>query len=423
MKPKNKFQQQVVEASKTLPKLTEKQIEWGYKNCIEHIGQRTNKGIVTCTDCGHRWQGDGELISTLLGCECPNCKAKLTVKTTRKRVFTGCEYLCIITAHEGYQVLRYVMIKSVAKVGKTVKYTHSEVMQRWIAPNGKYCTFAKLRQTMGTMYYDSWIFSTPLELRTEIDVYNRILPYYYYPKQKLIPELKRTGIKKYIINQRPFDVFTALLTDSKMETLLKAGQTELFKSFLIDRSRKIDDYWASVRICMRNGYKVKDATLWFDYIDYLRFFGKDLHNAKYVCPLDLHREHDRYMNKKAKADAQKEIEKLREKEADFARAKGKFFGLMFRNGNITIRVLESIEAIVLEGKLMHHCVAGYYSKEDSLILSATIDGKKIETIEISISRLQVIQSRGVCNKNTEYHDRIVQLVENNIPLIEERLAA
>lgn len=423
MKPKNKFQKQVVEASKTLPKITEKQIEWGYRNCIEHIGQRTSKGIVTCTDCGHKWQGDGQLISTLLGCECPNCKVKLTVKTTRKRVFEGCEYLCIITTHEGYQVLRYAMIKSVAKVGKTVKYTHSEVMQRWIAPNGKYCTFAKLRQTMGTMYYDSWIFSTSLELRTEIDVYNRILSYYYYPKQKLIPELKRTGIKKYIINQRPFDVFHTLLSDSRMETLLKAEQTELFSLFLKDRSRKIDDYWASVRICMRNGYKVKDASLWCDYIGFLRYLGKDLHNAKYVCPNDLHKEHNRYMLKKAKADAQKEMEKLREKEADFAQAKGRFFGLIFSDGDITIRVLESIEAIVLEGKLMHHCVGGYYSKEDSLILSATIDGKKIETIEISISRLQVIQSRGVCNKNTQYHDRIVQLVQNNIPLIEERLAA
>jgi hypothetical protein len=394
MKPKNKFQQQIVEASKTLPKLTKEQIEWGYKNCIEHIGQRTSKGIVTCTDCGHKWQGDGELISTLLGCECPVCKAKLTVKTTRKRVFTGCEYLCIITAHKGYQVLRYIMIKSVAKVGTTVKYTHCEVMQRWIAPDGRYCTFARLRQTMGTMYYDSWIFHTPLELRTEIDVYNRILPYYYYPKQQLIPELKRTGIKKYIINQRPFDVFHALLSDSRMETLLKAGQTELFSLFLKDKSRKIDDFWASIRICMRNEYRVKDASLWCDYIGFLRYPGKDLHNAKYVCPTDLHKEHNRYMAKKAKADAQKEMEKLREKEAGFAKAKGRFFGLMFSDGTISVRVLESIEEIVLEGKVMKHCVSSYYSKEDSLIMSASIDGKKIETIEISISQLMVIQSRG-----------------------------
>lgn len=417
MKPQNKFQQAVVEAGKKLPPITKEQIQWGYQNCIEHIGQRTTKGKITCTECNYIFTGEeGEY-------QCPNCKAKLKVLTTNKRIFKGCEYLCFITTCQGYQVIRYLMIKCTAKVGAYPEYTHAEVMQRWIAPDGRYCTFAKLRQTMGTMYYDSWIFSTPLELRSEVDAYNRLFPYYYYPKQQLIPELKRTGIRKRHFSQRPFDVYSALLKDSRMETLLKSGQTHLFKAFLGDTSRKLDNYWASIRICIRNGYTIKDATLWFDYIDYLRMFGKDLHNAKYVCPTDLHREHDRYMQKKAKVDAQKEIEKLREKEEAFKQAKAKFFGLVFSDGLIQVRVLESIEEIILEGKLMHHCVGGYYSKEDSLILTACIDGKKMETIEVSLSKLQVIQSRGVCNKNTEYHNQIVQLVEKNIPLIEQRLAA
>lgn len=34
MKPRTKFQQSVVAASKHLPPLTPAQIEWGYKNCI-----------------------------------------------------------------------------------------------------------------------------------------------------------------------------------------------------------------------------------------------------------------------------------------------------------------------------------------------------------------------------------------------------
>ena len=137
----------------------------------------------------------------------------------------------------------------------------------------------------------------------------------------------------------------------------------------------------------------------------------------------MNKEHNRYMDKKAKAEAQQEIEKLREKETGFAEAKGKFFGILFSDGTITVRVLESIEEMILEGKFMHHCVGDYYSKVDSLILSATIDGKRIETVEISLSKLAVIQSRGVCNKNTEYHDRIIGLVNKNIPLIQQRLVA
>lgn len=430
MKPKNKFQKQVVEASKTLPSVTQKQIEWGYNNAVQYVGQHTPKGIITCTKCTHKWQGMGELANTLLGCECPNCKSKLIVKTSKKRTFDDSYYMTIITAHKGYQVLRTIMLSYKTKVGELPQYTHSEVMQRWIAPNGKHCTFAKLRQTMGTCYIDSWIHYTPLELRSEsannkfyVNVYDRIGDGEIYPRQKLIPELKRTGIKKRLFKQKPFDVYRTLLADSKMETLLKTEQSKLFELLLKDKSRKIENYWASIRICNRNGYKINDAILWCDYIDMLRFFGKDLHNAKYVCPTNLKAEHDRYVIKKAKADAQAELEKQLEKEAEFREAKEKFFGLMFSDGLISVRVLESVAEIISEGKIMHHCVGSYHSKTDSLILSAYVDGQKIETIEVSLSQLRVIQSRGVCNKNTEYHDRIVNLVNQNIPLIEKRLAA
>lgn len=74
---------------------------------------------------------------------------------------------------------------------------------------------------------------------------------------------------------------------------------------------------------------------------------------------------------------------------------------------------------------MHHCVFAnkYYLRPDSLILSATIDGQRVETVEVSLKRLQVVQSRGVCNQNTAYHDRIIQLVNRNIHLIRERITA
>ncbi len=424
MKPKNKFQKQVVDASKKLPVLTNEQIEWSKNNVIEHIGRRNDKGKITCTKCCHSWQGVGHLVDTLTDCNCPNCNSKLVVKTTNKRVFRTNYYMTIITACEGYQVVRSIMVKCTARVGKLPEYEHSEVMQRWIAPNGKYCTFAKLRQTMGTMYYDAWIHHTSLELRQENDIYNRIFTDVIYPRQKLIPELKRTGYKKSLYKQKPLDLFRILLTDSRAETLIKAKQTKILKRiFDMGWSRYIGNYWASIRICMRNGYKIKDATMWCDYIDFLQFFGKDLHNAKYVCPSNLKAEHDRYMAKKAKVETEQEIQKHLDKEDAFREVKAKFFGLIFSDGQINIRVLESVAEIITEGKMMHHCVGSYYSKEDSLILSATIDGKRIETIEISLSQLKVIQSRGICNKNTEYHNQIINLVENNISQIEERLVA
>lgn len=430
MKPKNKFQQQIVEASKTLPSITQEQIQWGYNNAISYVGQRTKGGRITCCKCAHSWQGMGELINTLLGCECPNCKSKLIVKTSQKRSFNDSYYMTIIDSHKGYQVVRTLMLSYTTKVGKLPEYSHSEVMQRWIAPNGKHCTFARLRQTMGTMYYDLWLFHTPLELRSEntnnkyyINIHDRISTGAIYPKQKLIPELKRTGYKKALHNQKPLDLFRILLTDSKAETLIKAKQTKLLKRILDMGWKHIDNYWASIKISIRNGYTSKDATMWCDYIDLLRFFGKDLHNAKYVCPPNLKAEHDRYVAKKAKADALLEIEKQLEKEDSYKEAKAKFFGIVISNGLINIRVLESVAEIIAEGKVMKHCVSTYHSKEDSLILSACINGKRIETIEVSISQLKVIQSRGSCNKMTKYHNQIINLVNENISLIEERMSA
>ena len=74
---------------------------------------------------------------------------------------------------------------------------------------------------------------------------------------------------------------------------------------------------------------------------------------------------------------------------------------------------------------MHHCVfsASYYLNEESLILSATINGERVETVEFSLDEFRVVQSRGVCNKNTEYHDRIVSLVNSNADIIRQRIKA
>lgn len=43
MKPRNKFQQKAVEASKKLPPLTPAQERWAYTKVIESVGRRTKK--------------------------------------------------------------------------------------------------------------------------------------------------------------------------------------------------------------------------------------------------------------------------------------------------------------------------------------------------------------------------------------------
>lgn len=100
-----------------------------------------------------------------------------------------------------------------------------------------------------------------------------------------------------------------------------------------------------------------------------------------------------------------------------------FFGISFTDGTIQVYVLESVQEPLDEGVAMHHCVFdnAYYLKEKSLIYSATNKGKRIETIEVSLDTLKVVQSRGVCNKNTEYHDQIVSFFNSKRKLIRQRI--
>ena len=426
MKPKNKLQQQIFELSKTLAPITKTQKKWAFQNCIEHFGKRTAKGIIICLECGHNWKGNSELGDTLLGAECPKCSAKLQVTNTRKRVFKQSAYFCIVTTKGNFQVLRFFMIRYHAKAGEKANYFISEVVQRWIAPNGKNATIARLR-TM-SYYDDIWQFGTKLEIRQGKDCHY-ISPTEVYPRQKLIPELKRSGYKCDNFGVNHFDLFCTLLSNSRAETLLKAGQTKVLSYFSGKNFQLINGIWASIKICIRNGYHIKDVSNWLDYLNLLQFFGKDLRNAKYVCPADLNAEHDRYVKKKRELQERENREVKRKKalesEQKFHEMKSRFFGILFTDGLIQVRMLESVEDVMQEGDILHHCVFTneYHLKPDSLILSACIGDKRIETIEFSLSKMQVVQCRGLQNKNTEFHDRIIELVKKNKRLIKRRMVA
>lgn len=427
MKPRTKIQKEVMHLSKRLPKITEVQRQYAFHHSFEHIGRRSAKGIITCGECGHQWQGNGALADTLCGCTCPHCGMELKVHTTRKRVFKENEYFSIITACKGYQVIRFFFAKAYYKIGQAAEYSIYEVAQRWIAPNGKFETIAKLRG-ISFIYYDLWQEYSPMEIRRNHHVYD-ITPACTYPRVRIIPELKRNGFKGEFHNLQPFELFCELLKNNQAETLIKTGQYNLLSYFIRYSSKSIATYWNAIRIATRSKYIVEDADIWCDYIDLLRYFNKDTNNPKYICPADLKAEHDRLVQKKTERLERERIEqqkhKALENERKFQELKAKFFGISFTDGTIQVRVLESVAEFLEEGTAMHHCVFTntYYLKPDSLILSACIDGKRIETIEVSLKTLKVLQSRGVCNKNTEYHDRIIELVNKNKRLIRKRMAA
>lgn len=190
-----------------------------------------------------------------------------------------------------------------------------------------------------------------------------------------------------------------------------------------------------VFFCNRNRYIIRDASMWNDYISLLSYFHKDLHNAKYVCPKNLKAEHDRLLRKKNEIEARQRRERdrikaiqkekqLKEDIASFYNRMERFFGMEIKGDGITIRPLESVTQFYKEGKAMHHCVYAnrYYRRSECLIMTAIAGEKHVETIEVNLKSFQIVQSRAVCNGTSEYHDRIIRLVEKNMSLIKKRIA-
>ncbi len=422
MRPRNKFEQAVLAQSKHLRPITKAQTQWAFRECIEHYAYRLPKGNTTCMDCGHSWQLDAPTEH----CTCPHCGAGLQVVTTRARKLQQKHYFTVLTTSGGYQVLRmYLLIVGMEKGYRAVSSV-MEIGQYWWDESGRQ-TIVAIQRTLGR-YVDSFAYYAPMAIRRDNEAYQCVAHCPLYPRTKAIDTLRRNGFAGECHDIAPSVLIPALLTDSRVETLMKARRYEHLRYFL-SRARKIDTYWQAYKITLRRGYGITDIALWCDYIDMLKRLGKDTHNAHYVCPENLQEAHDKAQRKlqtqrEREAEAQRR-QKALENEERFQALKSKFFGIAFTDGTIEVRVLESVQEYLEEGQALRHCVfaANYYLKEDTLILSASIKGKRIETIEVSLETLKVIQSRGLCNKNTEYHDRIVDLVNANSKLIRQRMRA
>lgn len=443
MKPKTKMQKEVATLSKTLRPITNTQKEWAYRNIFQYPVYRTKDGTLTCGCCGHKWHSDStELIDNVCGCTCPKCGTELHIPAnTRKRTDKQLAYFSVTTICKGYQVIRVASISAKIKKGNEATHFCGEVEQLWIAPNGKITVVALLRG-MG-LYLDQWSWFSEMEVRPNNPVYCEISDMAYtYPVKSVIPQLSRNGFKGDFHGISPVRLFKALLSDPRTETLMKAGEIEVMKYF-ISNPNNADTFWTSYLIAKRHRYHINNIGMWCDYLRMLLNFGEDIRNPKNICPTDFIEAHDKASRKieakrerkrtehQRRADEERrerEQQKLlqeKQREQDFIALKSKFFGLVISDNEISVKVLESIEEYYEEGRRQNICVfgAGYYNKAETLILSARIGDTIIETVEVDLQTLKVVQCHGRNNKNTPYHDRIVNLVNSNSKIIRERMTA
>ena len=424
MRPRNLREKHIVELNGRLRPLTTPQKEWALNATIKHYGYRLKSGMCTCMKCGHEW------LETRNGAHlCPECGTIIEIKDTKERVIRDKSYFNVITTMEDYQVVRMFLMIVEMRKGMKAKPAYLEIGSYWIDPKGK-TTVVGLQRTLGP-YIDSFAFGSPLEIRRDNEAFQRISDEWVYPRIKVTDTIKRNGFKGSCHHIHPVTLFQEVLTNPKAETLMKANEIELLRYLCARPTCKadIETYWNTIKIANRKGYKVKDSQMWMDYIKMLERCGKDIQSPKYICPTNLQDAHDQYMRKvhiiEDKKKRAEDIRKAQEREASFKEQKEKFFGIRINDGEIEVKVLESVEEYRREAESQHICLfsAEYDRRENSLIFSARIKGKIIETIEVDLKTLRVVQSRGVCNQNTEYHDRIVSLINANTHLIKERITA
>ena len=437
MKPRNKREREVAELSSKLSPITDTQEEWAKSHVFSFEAYKC-KDELWCSHCARTWidTSNSELSVEVLGdtTVCPYCHNKLTVKVSRKRKADEVQYMTIATVRGGYQVLRHVYCQRyIRKENAFLHYYFSEMVQEWISEDGKRTVIARPMNMGGA----GWLYGQPLSIKNEYgssycpgDMYT--IHGELYPNPRLLPILRKYGLKNSFHGCCPSRLIKRLLLpDNDYELCLKTKQFSMLQ-YLSRRGDFQIRYKPSFNICNRNGYRIKDANIWVDYIDLLVYFGKDIRNAHYVCPKNLNKVHDELMVKKQRIEAaerarQKRIgdakraKKLREDIRAFYVAKAKFLDLIINDGDIVIRPLQSVAEHYAEGKAMHHCVysSQYYGRHNCLILSARKGNERIETIEVNLKTFDVVQSRSVCNGKSDYHDDIVKLVKRNINLIRQ----
>jgi len=428
MTPKTIIEKGITALSATLAPLSPKMHGWAEKSIFLKWGVLSS-GKFHCLDCTHSWKPDIRKPECQNYTKCTLCNGKLKMQAYNKSNFTEIEYFAVLDTAQGYQVVRIICSHKQMKKKCLPTYYHKEVMQHWIDPKGEVRTMS-LSCNVFSQAYDQWQYGSSMEIRPK-DFQNspkfRIAPYRVYPRVKVLPALKRNGFKTAFHNIAPQVLLPALLRDSLAETLLKASQVSLLAYYLNSQEQYLKQNWQAVKVCLKNHYVISDYRIWEDYIALLRWFKKDLTCSKFVCPENLHEAHDRLVTKKRTIQREKYLVQMRaeimQAQQIYAKQKESFFGLCFKDRNLTISVIENVRDFMQEGDNLRHCLFTneYYKKQNSLILSAKVDNLSVETIELSLTNLEIIQCRGIKNSDSKHHRHILSLMSKNLYQIKARM--
>ena len=324
----------------------------------------------------------------------------------------GNYYHVIAEVKGDFQVFRFFRIS----IHKRKPSTSWETQQLWYG-RGREILIGRKR-TMG-WYYDNYVKDSDLELRHNYRnyAYNtaNMMPISTSECKSLLPmfdekEVNRIGSLSSVAKK-----YTMFCASPYMETLCFQHREVCGKFFENVPLMDILKNEKEIKVALRHHYKFDDVVMWNDAMKLAKHFGIETRNPHYCAPMNLDVLHNSLLKKKAKEDAEKKLEEIYKYEGEYYKHIKPYLDLLLKGANVTIVPLVSVKEVYMEAKLMHHCVfeCNYWKKEDTLLLSAQVGGKHVETIEFNLNKLKVMQSRGVCNKQSEYHEEILALMSEN----------
>lgn len=200
---------------------------------------------------------------------------------------------------------------------------------------------------------------------------------------------------------------------------------ETVKPYQLEEMAKSRE-WTGRRIMQAVRYLKKvhgDMTMLDDYWDMAVRQGLDLENPVIRWPRDLRAAHNRVQ------EAQRYATTAEQREA-FRRMTARCRGLNWTNGEICIRVAESPEELVQEGKTLHHCVGGYTKTHagGSIILfirHARRPERSWFTLNVDVVNKRILQNHGYYNEHAPGKPplKIPQKVEQFVKDWQEKVLA
>lgn len=207
-------------------------------------------------------------------------------------------------------------------------------------------------------------------------------------------------------------------TDKQIKQLAEAGLMEQAGSLLeymgVQKMLNQISRYAGCgygTMCSTAAFRIEQtARRYVDYINMRKELGYDLQNTVYLFPKDLDAAHRRMVEEYSRTEADKRIRETEERfpliKENYNKLKKRFY---FKDKDFVIRPAASAEEIVMEGRILHHCVGGddyldRHNRGKNIILFLRAAGEQevpYITVEIDAEHLRICQWYGAYDKKPD----------------------